>query len=382
MRLYPRTLKSKVQQKLFRGKALIIFGPRQVGKTTLIKSLLEELQHPHVTYLNCDLPDVRASLEHRNALDLKALIGKATIAFIDEAQRVENIGLTIKALVELLPDTQVIATGSSSFELANKIREPLTGRKFSFHLLPLSLTEILPPQASPLTLSSILNQLLVFGSYPEVTRQVSLTDKKDLVRELAGDNLYRDVLNFGRVKNPRLLRDLLKALALQIGSQVSYSELSRTLGVDKNTVETYVDILEKSFLVFRLSPLTRNLRTELRKSRKVFFYDLGIRNALINNFNDLSTRMDVGPLWENYCILERIKSQYYYGIHANNYFWRTYDKAEIDWIEERGGKFFAYELKWNPKKSAKPPKSWLSAYPNSSWQLVSPNNVLSFLADK
>jgi hypothetical protein len=354
MHKYPRQISGRIGSKLFRGKAIVIYGPRQVGKTTLVQDLLSTLNEK-VLSLNCDNPDVRDLLQDQNEFALKQLIGSHRIVFVDEAQRVKNVGLTLKLLVDNFDSVQVIASGSSAMELANEMSEPLTGRKFSFKLLPISIMEYFGGELNPLEFKRVLPSLLVYGSYPEVLTLEENSEKEELIRELSADALFKDIYTFQQIKNPSVLRTLLKALAFQVGSEVSNNELAGMVGIDKNTVESYIDLLEKNFIVFRVPSLSRNLRNELKKSRKIYFVDLGIRNALINNFNALEDRNDLGALWENFCVLERIKYQEYHPLPSNNYFWRTYDAAEIDWIEEWGGKLHAFEMKWNPKKKVKAP---------------------------
>lgn len=379
MQKFQRLISEEISKKLFRGKAIILYGARQVGKTTLVKDILASTSNNSYLELNCDNPDIREALQNQNQVSLKALIGNNKIIFIDEAQRVENIGLTIKLFVDKMKDVQLIASGSSALELANKINEPLTGRKYSYRLFPVSIQEFLGDTFTQLDFKRQLESLLIYGSYPEVLSIEGKKDKEDLITELAGDSLFKDIYTFQQIKNPTVLRTLLKALAFQIGSEVSTNELAGTVGIDKKTVDSYIDILEKNFVIIRISSLSRNLRNELKKSKKIYFLDLGIRNAIINNFNSLTNRQDSGVLWENFCIIERIKFLEYKGISSNNYFWRTYDGAEIDWIEERGGTFNAFEIKWNSKKKSKPPTSWQSTYENSNYKVISPDNITDIL---
>lgn len=372
-----RILKNNVQVDLFKGKAVIIYGPRQVGKTTLVKEIIQGNPGPSV-YLNCDEPDIRERLTNKNSAELLQLIGeKNNLVVIDEAQRVSNIGLTLKLIVDNFPEKQVIATGSSAFDLANVVVEPLTGRNFSHFLYPISESE-LQLQTTELELTRSLEVRLLFGSYPQVLTADS-SEKGRLVNQLAGDNLFRDILSFDAVKNSTALRKLLQALALQIGNLVSYREIAELIGVDKNTVERYVDLLEKVFVIFRLSSLNRNPRNELKKLRKIYFWDLGIRNALINNFNSLDLRTDAGQMWENYLISERMKYNSYYKLIPNYFFWRTHDQKEVDFVEESGGKLTGFEIKWG-SKTPKAPALWQQYYPNSSWSLVNRENYRGFVA--
>jgi uncharacterized protein len=370
---YARALQASVEASLFKGKVVIVYGPRQVGKTTFVKDILAKWPEAS-SYLNCDEPDVRQALTDQTSTALRSLISGRRLVVIDEAQRVRNIGLTLKLLVDNLPDVQVVATGSSSFALSNDITEPLTGRKIEFHLFPLSVGELLS-QESALDLDRLLEHRLRFGLYPGV---VTSDDPASSVLELATSYLYRDALEYQSVKNPDILRRLLQALALQVGNEVSYNELSSLLQIDKATVARYVALLEQAYIIFHLSPFSRNLRQELGKLRKVYFYDVGIRNALINNFNPLGVRQDVGALWENFFISERLKANQNARRHVNMYFWRTYDGSEVDYLEESGGTLAGFECKWGPDKW-RPPAAFSRAYPDSQLNLASRRNYLDFL---
>jgi predicted AAA+ superfamily ATPase len=371
---YPRTIQSTVETALFRGKVVVIYGARQVGKTTLVKEILR--QYPdRGRYLNCDEPDIRDALTNRSSTELRALVGRRSLVVIDEAQRVRDIGLALKLLVDNYPDLQVIATGSSSFELSNTITEPLTGRKTEFYLYPLSVAELLT-QETPLEAGRLLERRLRYGMYPGV---VVADDPTETLLEIATSYPYRDVLEYQSVKSPEMLRRLLQALALQVGNEVSYNELAGLLGIDRVTVARYVALLEKAFIIFHLPPFSRNLRKELAKLRKVYFYDLGIRNALINNFNPLDLRNDGGALWENFFITERVKFNRNRRRHVNTYFWRTYDRAELDYLEEEGGRLVGFECKWSAT-SWRPPTAFTTAYPKSETHLVNRGNYLAFLS--
>lgn len=370
---YPRVIRPAVEAALFKGKAVVIYGARQVGKTTLVREILAR-HFAGALYLNCDEPDIRAALSDRTSTELRALIGHNTLVAIDEAQRVRNIGLTLKLLVDSVPEVQVIATGSSSFELSNTLTEPLTGRKVEFQLFPLSVEELLS-QESPLESRRLLEQRLRFGTYPGV---LSADDPAAAILEIANSYLHRDVLEYQTVRNPDQLRRLLQALALQIGSEVSYNELAQLLGIDKATVNRYVALLEQAYVIFHLPPFSRNLRKELGKLRKIYFVDLGVRNALINNFNPLAMRQDVGGLWENYFISERIKFDHNRRRHVNRYFWRTYDGAGIDYLEEAGGQLTGFECKWQATRW-RVPGAFAEAYPGSSVHVVSREDYLDHL---
>ncbi len=370
---YSRALQPVIEQSLFKGKVIVIYGARQVGKTTLIRTIQD--QYPDRSlYLNCDEPDIRSALSERTSTELRLLLGSKTLILIDEAQRVKNIGLTLKLLVDTFPQIQVIATGSSSLDLSNDISEPLTGRKVEFYLYPLSVGELLTQRTS-LEMQRSLDYHLRFGMYPGVL--ASDQPAEDLF-EITKSYLYKDLLEFQTVKNPDILRKLLQALALQIGSEVSLNELGTLLGLDKVTVARYLALLEQGYVIFHLSPFSRNLRKELGKQRKVYFYDLGVRNALINNFNPLELRQDVGGLWENFFISERIKFVHNQRKHPNLYFWRTYDGKEIDYLEEDGGQLTGFECKWG-KETWRAPAIFTETYPNSSVSLVNQSNVLEYL---
>lgn len=328
---------------------------------------------------NCDNPTDREFLSNKDLEFLKNLIGKNKVIFIDEGQKVETIGQTLKLLVDYYgKEKQILVTGSSSFNLLDKTQEALTGRKYVYHLFTLSLEEAYSDK-NLLLIAKQLEFFLICGNYPEIVKQDSFDEKIKLIREMASSYLYRDILEFQQVKNSNIIANLLKALALQIGNEVSYTELANLLGIDKNTVERYVDLLEKSYIIFRLPPYATNKRKEISKLRKIYFYDLGIRNAVINNFNFLKDRGDVGALWENFVLVERIKFQAYHEIYANNYFWRTYDGAEVDLVEEREGKLVGYEFKWNSKKrKMKVPGLW-KKYEKSSYEIITPQNMSEFI---
>lgn len=374
MKLYLRILQKRLKKDSFKGKALVIIGPRQIGKTTLIKELLKSFKKEKIKHINCDNPSDLESLEEKNLEFLEGLVGNSKILFIDEAHKVPNIGQTLKILVDHYgKKLQIFVTASSSINLLYKTQEPLTGRKFVYNLYPLSMEEIYPDK-NFLKIQKELEQLLIFGSYPEIVKRKSFEEKIELLHELLSSYLYKDILEFQQIKNPNLINKLLKALALQVGQEVSYNELSSLLGVDKSTIERYVDLLEKCFVIFRLSPYTQNKRKELSRLRKIYFYDLGIRNAIINNFNFLDSRDDIGRLFENFMVVERLKYREYHRIYADQYFWRTYDGSEVDLVEEREGKLFGYEFKWKHKKWSKEPLKFLE-YKNSSYEVITSKNL-------
>jgi len=373
MTRYPRLIQPAIEQSLYKGKVIVLYGARQVGKTTLIRTLQEKYPADSL-YLNCDEPDIRSSLSDKTSTELHRLLGSKTLILVDEAQRVKNIGLTLKLLVDTFPQIQVIATGSSSFDLSNTISEPLTGRKIEFHLYPLAVSEFLA-QSSPLEIQRSLEYHMRFGMYPGV---VTSDNPAEALLEITRSYLYKDVLEFQMVKNPDLLRRLLQALALQVGGEVSYNELGAMLGIDKVTVARYIFLLEQGYVIFHLPPYSRNLRKELSRQRKIYFHDLGVRNALINNFNPLELRQDVGMLWENFFVSERLKFIHNQRRRPNLYFWRTYDGNEIDYLEEEGGQLTGFECKWGSEKW-RVPQAFLSAYPGSQVYLVNRSNVLDYL---
>ncbi len=378
--LIKRTLQPYIENSLFKEKIVIIYGARQVGKTTLVKQIMQS-QNKKSLYINCDEPDNRFLLANKTSSELKNLLGNNELVIIDEAQRVENIGLTLKLIIDNYPQIQIIATGSSSFELSNKINEPLTGRKYEFHLYPFSLEELSQKFSHPLEQKRLLKQQIIFGLYPEIINHPS--DAKNNLRELTKSYLYKDVLQYINIRNSDVLYKLLQAIALQIGNEVSYNELANLLKIDKKTVHHYILILEQAFIIFRLNPYGKNLRTELRKKRKIYFYDTGIRNALINNLNDIDLRNDVGALWENFLITERIKYNQNHNHYTNNYFWRTHAQQEIDYLEETNGQLSAFEFKWNSKKAhQQAPKPFRDAYPNTPFEVVTPDNYQKFVGLK
>ena len=372
----PREIEKRVLGKLFKKKIIIIYGARQVGKTTLVKDLLKKYPEKSL-YLNCDELDVRNSLTDKTSTEIKAFLGENKLIVLDEAQRVRDIGLTLKLMVDNFPELQIVATGSSSFELSNKIIEPLTGRKFEFYLYPISYNELKKYYASALELRRRLERRIVYGMYPEVILH-SGEEEKEVVKSITSSYLYKDILAFQNIKNPEVLEKLLQALALQLGNEVSYNELSQIVGVDKNTISNYIQILEQSFVIHRLSPFSRNIRNELKKLRKIYFWDTGVRNALINNFNALDLRQDTGALWENFLINERIKNNHNKNMDVNKYFWRTHSQQELDYIEEDGGKIRAFEFKWK-KQKFRPPSLFVDNYKQATVELIHNENFEKFL---
>lgn len=374
--MYTRNLQSVIQERCFQGKAIILLGARQVGKTTLLKKIIQE-QQVDALYLNCDEPQTVAALTKCNLKELQMVIGANKFVVIDEAQKVDNIGLTLKLIVDNMPDVQVIATGSSAFELRNCLNEPLTGRKYEYQMFPISSKEIYQ-SSGYIDLKGLLETRLIYGSYPDILNHAS--DARELLRMLTDSYLYKDILATDNLRKPDVLDKLLRALAFQVGSEVSYNELAQTVGTDSKTVERYIELLEKCYIIFRLHGLSRNLRNELKKAKKIYFYDNGVRNAVIQQFAPLELRNDAGALWENFFISERIKRNHYQQNYCNIYFWRTKSQLEIDYIEEQNGQMTAFEMKWNPKKSnTSIPETFLNAYDVKETVVITPDNYLDYL---
>ena len=374
--MYTRNLQSVIQERCFQGKAIILLGARQVGKTTLLKKIIQE-QQVEALYLNCDEPQTVTALTNCNLRELQMVIGANKFVVIDEAQKVDNIGLTLKLIVDNMPDVQVIATGSSAFELRNCLNEPLTGRKYEYQMFPISSKEIYQ-SSGYIDLKGLLETRLIYGSYPDILNHAS--DARELLRMLTDSYLYKDILATDNLRKPDVLDKLLRALAFQVGSEVSYNELAQTVGTDSKTVERYIDLLEKCYIIFRLHGLSRNLRNELKKAKKIYFYDNGVRNAVIQQFAPLELRNDAGALWENFFISERIKRNHYQQNYCNIYFWRTKSQLEIDYIEEQNGQMTAFEMKWNPKKSnTSIPETFLNAYDVKETVIITPDNYLDYL---
>ena len=370
-----RTLKEIIDNQLYKRKAIVLIGARQVGKTTLLEQIAQDSKQP-VLMLNCDEIEARSLLENTNTAKLKMLIGDNKLIIIDEAQKVPNIGLTLKLIVDNYKDVQVIATGSSAFELHNRLNEPLTGRKLEYHLFPISSAEIIQTYGL-LEERKILENRLIYGCYPDIITHPEQARK--YLTELTQSYLYKDIFSLGDIRKPELIEKLVQALAFQIGSEVSINELSNMLQIDNKTIDKYIDLLEKCYVVFRLGGLNRNLRTELKKSKKIYFYDTGVRNAVIQQFAPVNLRNDMGALWENFFIVERMKRNQNREHFCNSYFWRTNQQQEIDLIEESDGQMTAFEMKWNPAKKAQFPKSFLEAYPVKGTIIVTPENYLDYL---
>jgi len=362
----------------FKGKAILLIGPRQVGKTTLLKQIMNEFPHSQSLLLNCDEPETLQILQNVSSTELKNIIGNKKIVLIDEAQRIENVGITLKLITDNIQNIQLVVTGSSAFDLRNKLNESLTGRKFEYKMFPFSTTELVNA-TSYLEEKRLLEQRLIFGMYPDVINNPS--ENKKILLDLSSSYLFKDILMYKDIRNPELLSKLLTSLSLQLGNEVSYNELGNNIGAKSETVERYIDLLEKVFIIFRLRSFSRNMRNELKKSRKIYFYDNGIRNALIQNFMPLELRSDVGALWENFMITERKKHLEYNNIYANTYFWRTHSQQEIDYIEERDGILNVYEFKWNERRKPKIPCSFADTYPKYEFNSINRTNYFDFITN-
>jgi predicted AAA+ superfamily ATPase len=367
-----RTIKDKIESLFFKGKAIIVLGPRQTGKTTLITEILKEREY---LFLNADEAIVRTQLQVPDSFTLSRIIGNHTIVFIDEVQRLEEPGLIMKIITDQFKKVQLLVSGSSALEISNRINEPLTGRKWEFHLYPISFEEF-ENSVGYIQAENQLSHRLIFGMYPDVIK--SPGNESMVLQQLTSSYLYKDLLSLANIRKPELLERLLQALALQLGNEVSYNELAQLLQVDKATVMTYIDLLEKSFIVFRLRSFSRNIRNEIKNNRKIYFWDNGVRNTIIANLNSIDLRQDKGALWENFLMSERLKYLSYHQIITNSYFWRTTQQQEIDYIEERNGKLFAYEFKWKSEGKEKTPNSFQKTY-QTSVTTISRTNFRDFI---
>ena len=370
-----RILEKQIVSLLGSGKAVIIMGARQVGKSTLLDTIFNDKKD--VLWMTGDDLDIQELFSQMTSTRLKALLGSTKILIIDEAQRIPDIGLRLKLITDQIKDVQVIATGSSSFELASKVNESLAGRKREFHMHPVSFSEMVS-HTNLLEELRLIPHRMIYGYYPEVVSKPG--NEAVILKELSDSFLYKDILSFENINKPDKIVRLLKALAFQISSQVSYNEIAQLVGLDSKTVERYIDILEKSYIIFRLGSFSRNLRNELKASRKIYFWDLGIRNLLIGNLAQVENRTDTGALWENFIIAERLKRNSYNGSISQYWFWRTQQQKEIDYLEEANGQLNAYEFKWNEKKAnIRVPESFTKAYPEASFHVITPKNVDEFL---
>lgn len=371
-----RNIEPKIIKDFERNKIITLLGPKQVGKTTLLEQIVKKKREGKILTLNCDNEDDRLLIHGRSATELKNLIGNNDLIMIDEAQRVENIGLTLKMMGDLKTKSNIIVTGSSSLALGDKINEPATGRLIEYNLFPFTVSELVN-ETSWRDEHRMLYQRLVFGMYPEVVMYPE--DAKRTLMTLSNSYLFKDLLSYEGIRKPSLLQNMVRTIALQVGNEVSYNELAQLVGVDKATVEKYVDLLEKCFVVFKLPSYSRNLRNEIKKGKKIYFYDNGIRNAVLSNFAMPEYRTDMGALWENFLISERVKRNVYEGNYAQMYFWRTQSQQEIDYVEESDGQLKAFEFKWNPKAKATIPKAFTEAYPGSAFEVITPDNYEGFL---
>jgi predicted AAA+ superfamily ATPase len=372
-----RILQQSIQQWLGKKKAIVIIGPRQVGKTTLIRNLTSQMGAA-VLWLTGDDPETRTILDNISLARLKALIGQHSIMVVDEAQRLTNAGLMLKLITDHVPDAQLFVTGSSSLDIASQTKESLTGRKFEFNLFPVSFVEMCRHHGF-LTEHSLIEHRLIYGYYPEVVINDEPRQAEKILNDLSDGVMYKDLLTLDQIKKPSLLVKLLQAIALQLGSEVSYNEVAQLIGADPLTVEKYIDLLEQSFVIFRLPSLSRNVRNEIKKGRKIYFYDTGIRNAIIKNFSPLALRNDKGALWENFLIVERMKRNAYSDYSCNSYFWRTTAQQKVDYVEDAEGRLHAFEFKWQSKKQPKIPKAFLEAYPGSEIQTIDLTNFEAFV---
>jgi len=370
-----RILSKEIDKRLFDGKAIIILGARQVGKTSLLHSKFDG--NPDVLWLEGDNLETQLLFENFSLPFAKTLIGDKKILIIDEAQNILNIGTKLKIIIDQIKNIQIVATGSSSFDLANKINEPLTGRKWEYKLFPISFAEMVAHHGF-FEEYSMLEQRLIYGYYPDVVMQKD-DNMVEVLQELATSYLYKDVLKWENIQKSDRMIKLLQALAFQVGSQVSYTELGKICGLDAKTIEKYIVLLEQAFIIFRLNSFSRNQRNELKFSKKIYFYDNGIRNALIANFNSVNLRNDIGALWENFLISERQKKNHFARSYANSWFWRTQTQKEIDYLEEKDGVIHAFEFKWNKNKKTRTPSDFMKSYPNAVYTTITPENFYEFV---
>lgn len=371
-----RIIKKSIKDYLQANKVVVIYGSRQVGKTTLVNDILKDVKEK---YLFLSGEDRKNKWLSSQSIDiLKENIANNKLLVIDEAQKIDNIGLNLKLIVDHIKNIKVLVTGSSSFDLSNQVGEPLVGRKWQFNLYPISQLELNKIEEKFETKSN-LNNRLVYGSFPEVIVNNDISQKKEILNSLVDNYLFKDLLQYNQIKKSDKILDLLKLLCWQIGKEVSLTELANSLDLNSRTVEKYLDLLEKVFVIKKINGFSRNLRKEITKNSRYYFYDNGIRNAIINNFNQIENRNDLGELWENYLFIERIKKQEYKRIYSNNYFWRTYDKKEIDFVEERDGRLYGYEFKWGAKKTKKPTE-WLKTYKEAQYKVINQDNYLDFIS--
>ncbi len=376
MRLLKRDLQDRIIEKISENKVLIISGARRVGKTILVKEILKQLNEPYLE-LNGEDINVHDRLSRRTIENYKQLIGSYRLLYIDEAQKIPEIGQILKLMVDEIAGIKIIISGSSSFDINREAGEPLTGRKYTFNLFTFSEKEYNQIEAS-ISKTDKLKERLIFGNYPELIHLNNREDKIDYLNEMISSYLLKDILVYENIRNSQKIFNLLRMIAFQIGGEVSIQELGNQLGISKNTVDKYLDLLSKVFILRKVEGFSRNLRKEITKNSRWYFLDNGIRNAIIANYNPIESRNDIGPLWENYMISERIKFQEYNRLMSNNYFWRTYEQQEVDWVEEREGKIFGYEFKWKESK-VKVPSQWQKAYPDSSFEIINMDNYQTWV---
>ncbi len=370
--MYSRYLRERIEKRIGSGKAIVVIGPRQVGKTTLIETILNAKDY---LLLDGDDPKTRTLLTEPNTEQIRTILGKHKIVFIDEAQRIDGIGLTMKIITDRFKDIQLFTSGSSSFDLSNKINEPLTGRKWEYQLFPISWEEF-ENHHGFLNAEQQLENRLLFGFYPDVLNNVG--DEISILRNLVNSYLYKDILSYSDVRKPEVLDKLVQALALQVGSEVNYSELAQMVNVDKNTVGKYIDILEKGYIIFKLGSFSRNVRNEIKTNKKIYFFDNGVRNMVIGNFNPIELRTDKGALWENFLISERVKQIEYKQSLARIYFWRTKQQQEVDFVEDNGGTISGFEFKWKKKKNTRLPRTFTESY-NAQSKVIDRENFREFV---
>ncbi len=370
--MYPRLIENKIKAQVGSGKAIIVVGARQVGKTTLIKKILKGQDY---LFLDGDDPSIRQLLQSPNTEQIRSILAGNKIVFIDEAQRIDGIGLTLKIITDQFKDVQLMVTGSSSFELGNKLNESLAGRKWEYELFPIAWEEFEKKEGFVSAEQQLENRLL-YGFYPDVLNHKG--NERAVLKNLVSSYLYRDILSFAEIRRPEVLDKLLLALAFQIGNEVNYNELSKLVGINKITVQKYIDILEKGFIIFRLNSFSRNLRNEIKRNRKIYFYDNGIRNMITGNFSALNLRTDVGALWENFLVSERMKQNIYKETFARMYFWRTKQQQEVDYVEEKDGEIYGYEFKWQAKNKVRLPKTFVETY-HAKTKVIDRNNFREFV---
>ncbi|WP_289031609.1 AAA family ATPase [uncultured Algoriphagus sp.] len=378
MVIYPRAIQEVFKKKLRPNKVLMLIGPRRVGKTAFIRDYISQWKSEETLTLNGDDVSDTALVQERSVANYTRLLAGKKLLVIDEAQHIPDIGMTLKLIVDTIEGIHLIATGSSAFDLHQQVGEPLVGRKNTLYLFPLAQMEFKEREDYKTTLEK-REERLIFGGYPELSQYPDWKDKQDYLYQIMNDYLLKDILMVDGIRNSEKLYSLLRLIAFQVGKEVSLEELGRQLSMSKNTVERYLDMLSKVFVVYRIGGFSKNLRKEIVKNSRWYFYDNGVRNALIQNFNRLNLRMDVGELWENYLAAERLKFQSYTQMHCNNYFWRTYDQQELDWVEEEGDQLRSYEFKYSLNKTPKAPTAWSKAYPQAHFEVIHSGNYLDWI---